>query len=147
MAGISAELARFIPGADRHPNLGSGNRAGALLILLCMANHDPDAGKGAVEQDRPEQPTNTSLSGQLPHRTDNRLVKSSDSDFPEPGSNPEHSGEAEVEMCNQNLPQDKERHNPRVPNQENPEAQLNDQDPGQRQKENQNQRPDDPLAA
>lgn len=29
----------------------------------------------------------------------------------------------------------------------NPEAALNDQDPGQRQKENQNKQKDDPLAA
>jgi hypothetical protein len=50
---------------------------------------------GAVEQDSPEQETNTSLAGQLPHRTGNRLVKSSDSDLPEPGENPEHSGEEE----------------------------------------------------
>jgi hypothetical protein len=56
---------------------------------------DQDAGKGAVEQDSPDQPTNTSLSGQLPHRTENPLVKASDSDLPEPGENPEHSGEAE----------------------------------------------------
>jgi hypothetical protein len=51
--------------------------------------------KGAIEQDSPEQETNTSLAGQLPHRTENPLVKSRDSDFPEPGENPEHSGEPE----------------------------------------------------
>lgn len=58
---------------------------------------DQDAGKGAVEQDKPGQPTNTSLSGQLPHRNENPLVKSQDTDFPEPGENPEHSGEPEEE--------------------------------------------------
>ena len=56
---------------------------------------DPDAQKGAVEQDAPEQGTNTSMAGQLPHRNQNPLVKSSDSDYPEPGENPEHSGEPE----------------------------------------------------
>ncbi len=56
---------------------------------------DQDCGKGAVEQDGPGQPTNTSIAGQLGHRTKNPLVKSSDSDFPEPGGNPEHSGEPE----------------------------------------------------
>jgi hypothetical protein len=56
---------------------------------------DSFANKGAVEQDSPEQETNTSLSGQLPHRTENPLVKSNDTDFPEPGENPEHSGEPE----------------------------------------------------
>jgi len=50
---------------------------------------------GAVEQDKPGQETNTSLQGQLPHRTENSLVQSKDTDFPEPGENPEHSGEPE----------------------------------------------------
>lgn len=95
-----------------------------------MPTHDADEQKGAVEQDRPAQSTNTSLSGQLPHRTDNRLVKASDSDFPEPGSNEEHTGEPE-----------------KNPRRENPEAKRNDQDPGERQKENQNKAKDDPLAA
>jgi len=56
---------------------------------------DQDRGKGAVEQDGPQQPDNTSLRGQLGHRNKDPLVKSSDTDFPEPGENPEHSGEAE----------------------------------------------------
>ena len=54
---------------------------------------DQDAGKGAVEQDAPGQPTNTSMQGQLGHRTEDPLVKDNDSDFPEPGSNEEHTGE------------------------------------------------------
>jgi hypothetical protein len=55
---------------------------------------DQDRGKGAVEQDRPEEPSgNTSMQGQLGHRDQNPLLKSSDSDFPEPGENPEHSEE------------------------------------------------------
>ena len=54
---------------------------------------DEDAGKGAVEQDRPDQETNISRAGQLGHRDQNPLIKSSDSDFPEPGQNEEHSGE------------------------------------------------------
>lgn len=36
---------------------------------------------------------------------------------------------------------------PKRENTDNPEANLNDQDPGERQKENQNQQKDDPLAA
>ena len=59
-----------------------------------MAEHqnyrDPDAGKGAVEG---KNRSNTSLAGQNPHRTNNPLVKANDTDFPEPGNNPEHSGE------------------------------------------------------
>ncbi len=58
---------------------------------------DPDSNKGAVEQDKPGQPTNTSMSGQLGHRSENPQVKSNDTDFPEPGENPEHSGEPEEE--------------------------------------------------
>ena len=56
---------------------------------------DPDSAKGAVEQNSPGQPTNTSMEGQLPHRTENPLIKSSDTDYPEPGGNAEHSGEPE----------------------------------------------------
>jgi len=54
---------------------------------------DQDRGKGAVEQDEPGQPGNTSLQGQLRHRDQDPLLKSSDTDFPEPGENPEHNGE------------------------------------------------------
>jgi hypothetical protein len=56
---------------------------------------DQDREKGAVEQEDPTQPGNTSMGGQLGHRDQNPLIKSSDSDFPEPGSSPEHSGEAQ----------------------------------------------------
>ena len=56
---------------------------------------DQDRGKGAVEQDAPQQPGNTSLQGQLGHRDQDPLLKSSDTDFPEPGESPEHSGEPE----------------------------------------------------
>ena len=57
---------------------------------------DPDANKGTVEETDPEkQKTPTSMQEQLPHLTENPLIKSSDSDYPEPGENPEHSGEPE----------------------------------------------------
>ncbi len=55
---------------------------------------DQDCSKGAVESDS-NQPGNTSLQGQLGHRDQDPLLKSSDSDFPEPGGSPEHSGEPE----------------------------------------------------
>jgi hypothetical protein len=95
---------------------------------------DEDSGKGAVEQDRPDQPTNVAFAGQNPHRDQNPLLKSSDSDYPERGQNEEHSGEpqgrnqlADDSGCN-------------------PEGKTQDQDPGFRQKENQNKSKDDPLA-
>jgi len=56
---------------------------------------DQDRGKGAVEQDELNQRGNTSLQGQLGHRDQDDLLKSSDTDFPEPGESPEHSGEPE----------------------------------------------------
>jgi hypothetical protein len=111
-------------------------------------SNDEDAGKGAVEQDRPEQETNVNFAGQNPHRTENRLVKANDTDYPEPGENPEHSGEL--------MAQDKDRTQQHPPVQKgndqrkqgvNPEGQIQDQDPGHRQKENQNQKKDDDLAA
>jgi hypothetical protein len=65
----------------------------AIYIHVMKTSKDQDAGKGAVEQDAPGQPTNTSMQGQLPHRTKDSLIKDNDSDFPEPGNNEEHSGE------------------------------------------------------
>lgn len=55
------------------------------------------------------------------------MVKNNDSDFPEPGSNPEHSGEPEEKK--------------------NPEGATQNQDPGHRQKRNQGDRREDPLAS
>jgi hypothetical protein len=57
---------------------------------------DEDAGKGAVEQDRPDQQGNVSLAGQIGHRNQDPLLKANDSDYPEPGQNPEHSGEPQA---------------------------------------------------
>lgn len=54
---------------------------------------DPFCHEGAVEQDAPVQDTNTSLSGQIGHRNKPADLDTLDTDFPEPGENPEHSGE------------------------------------------------------
>ena len=59
---------------------------------------DQDQAKGALEQDEPNQPGNTSLRGQLGHRDQDPILKSADTDFPEPGENPEHSGEPEKNL-------------------------------------------------
>ncbi|HUJ96442.1 MAG TPA: hypothetical protein VLW84_14315 [Terriglobales bacterium] len=56
---------------------------------------DQDRGKGAVEPEDLEAPPNTSMRGQLGHRDQDPLLKDADTDFPEPGENPEHSGEPE----------------------------------------------------
>jgi hypothetical protein len=57
---------------------------------------DQDREKGAVEQDERTQTGNTSMQGQLGHRDQDPMLKAADSDFPEPGENPEHSGGAAV---------------------------------------------------
>jgi len=49
--------------------------------------------KGALEQEAPDQQGNSSLRGQLGHRTEDAMIKAADTDFPEPGENAEHSGE------------------------------------------------------
>jgi len=56
---------------------------------------DADGGKGAVENDRPSKSENVSLNGQIVHRGINRPEDGEDSDFPEPGSSPEHTGQQE----------------------------------------------------
>jgi len=55
--------------------------------------HDSDSGKGAVEKESRQQRGNSSMADQLDHRSRDPLLKESDTDFPEPGNNPEHSGE------------------------------------------------------
>jgi len=107
---------------------------------------DADAGKGAVEQDKPEQQDNTSLSGQLPHRPESKLIDGNDTDFPEPGENPEHSGEPVEVSMEQRNEQPREQEINRS-TEENPEGQTQDQDPGMRQKQNQSDKKDDDLAA
>jgi hypothetical protein len=57
---------------------------------------DQDRSKGAVEQDENDPSGNTSMQGQLGHRDQNPLLKSADTDFPEPDGGPEHTGEPEV---------------------------------------------------
>jgi hypothetical protein len=104
--------------------------------------NDPDRGKGAVEQDRPSQETNTSLQGQLPHRHENSAVKQQDTDFPEPGETPEHSGEPRAPGL-----LDRDQGCEKRERGGNPAGQAQDQQPGQQQKQNQGGNKDDPLAA
>ena len=54
---------------------------------------DMDSHKGAFEPEDPREKGNTSMAGQLPHRGEDPMLKSSDTDFPEPGENAEHSDE------------------------------------------------------
>ncbi|MDT8066549.1 MAG: hypothetical protein ROO76_00120 [Terriglobia bacterium] len=93
---------------------------------------------GAVEQDRPEQKTNVApLRAQLDHRFEDPFNKANDSGMNNRGQTPEFTGERqegnELERdTNSNVEKDEEEV---------------DQDPGERQKENQNEKKDDDLAA
>jgi len=59
-------------------------------------SRDNDLYKGAVETEEHSQQSQTSLSGQLPHRPEDAWIQGNDTDFPEPGENPEHSGQERV---------------------------------------------------
>jgi len=54
---------------------------------------DQDAGKGANETSDNNAPGNVGMENQLGHRDQDPMLKDADSDFPEPGESPEHSGE------------------------------------------------------
>src|ERR1700733_5756322 len=73
-----------------------------VMTEKAKKKHDGDALKGAVEsqapKDTPERTDfHSNLADQLPHRNSGENAGSdfegADSDFPEPGSNPEHSGQ------------------------------------------------------
>ena len=57
-----------------------------------ISDNDPDRAKGARETDAHNHDGNIGLADQLGHRDQDPLIKGADSDFPEPGENPEHSG-------------------------------------------------------
>lgn len=56
---------------------------------------DSDLHKGAVEEEKsvPSQDGRPNLAAQQGHRDEEAMLKDNDTDFPEPGSSPEHSGE------------------------------------------------------
>ena len=55
---------------------------------------DQDTAKGATETEDHKIAGNIGLQQQLGHRDQDPMLKGSDTDFPEPGENPEHTGEA-----------------------------------------------------
>jgi hypothetical protein len=68
------------------------------MMTKLIARPDADAHKGAIESEsRADKPKVSSvrdpLADQLPHRNTGDFLEGEDSDFPEPGSNPEHSGQ------------------------------------------------------
>jgi hypothetical protein len=56
---------------------------------------DSDLHKGAVEEEisTPSKSGDPNLHDQIGHRDEDEMLKDADTDFPEPGSSPEHSGE------------------------------------------------------
>lgn len=108
---------------------------------MSPAKDDEFRNKGAVEQDRPEQKTNTTMAGQMGHRNKDPLIDTNDTDFPEPGQSPEHSGEVMQQKKSENEDREKlEREADLVQDEV-------DQQPGDRQRRNQNDEESDPLAA
>ena len=75
--------------------------------MVKISKNDPDGAKGAVEADEHNHDGNIGLEEQLGHRDQNPLIKDADSDFPEPGNNEEHSGEAH--RSNKAVKKDKNR--------------------------------------
>ena len=66
-----------------------------------ISDNDPDRAKGATEEDAHQHDGNLGLSEQLGHRDQDPRIKGADSDFPEPGQNPEHSGEPQTKNVEQ----------------------------------------------
>jgi len=58
-----------------------------------ISDNDPDGAKGATEGEARDRDTNAGLAGQLGHRDQDPRIKGADTDYPEPGGSPEHSGE------------------------------------------------------
>jgi hypothetical protein len=56
---------------------------------------DQDKGKGATEIENHQPAAENGLQKQIGHRDQDPMLKDADTDFPEPGENPEHSGEPE----------------------------------------------------
>ncbi len=106
---------------------------------------------GAVEQDRPEQKTNVApMTEQLDHTWQDPLNKVSDSGMPYQGQTPEFTGEKQEgndleRDTDAKLPEEKQDRDEDIFRSEGEE--IVDQDPGERQKKNQNQKSDDDLAA
>ncbi|MGC1452225.1 MAG: hypothetical protein WA830_19520 [Candidatus Sulfotelmatobacter sp.] len=59
------------------------------------STNDQDTAKGAIETEDHKGAGNIGLQEQLGHRDQDPMLKDADSDFPEPGHSPEHSGEPE----------------------------------------------------
>jgi hypothetical protein len=57
------------------------------------STRDQDTAKGATEVEDHKESGNVGLQEQIGHRDQDAMLKDADSDFPEPGQSPEHTGE------------------------------------------------------
>jgi hypothetical protein len=62
-------------------------------VIMTEIKKDQDTAKGATETEDHKVPGNIGLQDQLGHRDQDPILKDADSDFPEPGESPEHTGE------------------------------------------------------
>ncbi|MGC2448692.1 MAG: hypothetical protein WA477_13685 [Candidatus Sulfotelmatobacter sp.] len=62
---------------------------------MVHSKSDQDTAKGATETEDHKVSGNLGMQEQLGHRDQDPMLKDADSDFPEPGESPEHSGELE----------------------------------------------------
>lgn len=80
-------------------NLKSGKLKSGNTASEAMQHPDGDEHKGAVEDDSPHLPgqeepaSHEYMQGQIGHRNPDAMTDGGDSDFPEAGSSPEHSGQ------------------------------------------------------
>ena len=61
---------------------------------MSIPKNDQDRSKGAIEVEERLHDGNLGFNGQLGHRDQDPLIKGNDTDFPEPGESPEHTGTA-----------------------------------------------------
>jgi hypothetical protein len=61
-------------------------------VAAMTGTRDQDRSKGAVEQEDRYQLGNSSMQGQIGHRDQHPMLKAADTDFPERGETPQHSG-------------------------------------------------------
>ena len=60
---------------------------------------DQDTAKGATETEDHKIAGNIGMQQQLGHRDHDPMLKDADTDFPEPGENPEHTGEPQLKSA------------------------------------------------
>jgi hypothetical protein len=67
------------------------NSLDSRVDMTKISDDDPDRAKGATDDTEHHHDGNAALESQLGHRDQDPILKDADSDFPEPGNNPEHS--------------------------------------------------------